>query len=79
MLRSPAVRIVPGRPTAPINTNPLTMTPTAAPRLLVKYRVASVSPGRSGQRRMSPPLISGKVMPSSTDCGRMISDPKDHL
>ena len=48
MLRSPAVRIVPGRPTAPISTKPLTSTPIAAPRLLVKYSVASVSPGLLG-------------------------------
>src|ERR1700681_4963181 len=46
MLRSPAVRMVPGKPTALISTKPLMRTPIAAPRLLVKYRVASVSPGR---------------------------------
>ena len=63
----------------PISTNPLTRTPRAPPRLLVKYRVDSVSPARSGQRRMMPLLINGKVVPSSTDCGSTSSAARDHL
>ena len=35
-LRSPATRMVPGRPRARMRTNPLASTPAAAPRLLVK-------------------------------------------
>ena len=33
---APATRSVPGKPTAAISTKPLTSTPAAAPRLLVK-------------------------------------------
>ncbi len=36
MLISPAMRTVPGSPTAETSTKPLTSTPAAAPRLLVK-------------------------------------------
>ena len=70
-LISPAVRIAPGRPIQGIRPKPPTSTPIAAPMLLVKYKVAIVSPESLGKRRTIAPLISGNVMPSSTDCGRM--------
>ena len=66
-LISAAVRIVPGRPTAAISTNPLTSTPAAAPRLFVKYSIASDCPGRCAKTRSRPAVMSGKVIPSSTD------------
>ena len=70
-LSTPATRSVPGNPTHWINTKPLTNTPTAAPRLLVKYSIATDSPVLAGWLRTSPALISGNVMPSSSDCGRI--------
>ncbi len=68
---APAVRNVPGRPTHSISRKPLASTPTAAPRLLVKYSIDTDSPEAVGCARTSPALISGKVAPSSTDCGRI--------
>ena len=66
-LISAAVRIVPGSPTAAISTNPLTSTPAAAPRLFVKYSIASDCPGRCAKTRSTPAVMSGNVIPSSTD------------
>jgi len=78
-LISAATRTVPGSPTARTSTNPLTTTPTAAPRLFVKYSIATVRPGRSGNARSTPAVISGNVIPSRIDCGRISRAHKDHL
>jgi hypothetical protein len=48
MFMRPAVRMVPGRPTAPMRMKPLASTPIAAPRLFVKYSIASARPPDSG-------------------------------
>ena len=78
-LLAAAVRIVPGNPTAAMRTNPLTSTPAAAPRLFVKYSIASDRPGRCGKTRRTPAVISGNVMPSRIDCGRISNAARDHL
>ena len=71
----PAVRSVPGSPAQAMRMKPLASTPAAAPRLLAKYSIATASPGARRASfivaRTSPALISGKVAPSSTDCGRI--------
>ena len=69
----------PVSPKASIMTKPEASTPTAAPRLFVKYSMASDPPGVPGNRRINPALISGKVMPSSTDCGRIRTPASVHL
>ncbi len=74
-LMTPAVRNVPGRPAQAIRMKPLARTPAAAPRLFAKYSMATASPGAPRPSfmlaRTSPALISGKVAPSRTDCGRI--------
>ena len=47
-LRAPALCTVPGSPSLSIMTNPLASTPIEAPKLLVKYSIASDSPGAAG-------------------------------
>ena len=51
----------------------------AAPRLLVKYSIDSDRPPVSGKRRMTPALISGNVVPRSTEAGRMSAEAIVHL
>jgi len=70
-LSAPAVRNAPGRPSQAISTKPLASTPSAAPRLFVKYSIATDSPEDRGCARARPALIRGNVAPSSTDCGRI--------
>ena len=74
----PAKRVVPGRPKAGISTKVLASTPNTAPRLLVKYSIESVRPGACGKARRMPALISGKVVPSRIDCGRMSRPASSH-
>ena len=76
---SPALNIVPGKPTALINQKPLANTPIAAPMLLLKYSIAMLPPGVSGNLRTMPALISGKVMPSRIDCGMIIRLAANHF
>ena len=67
ILMTPAMKIVPGSPTSLISQKPLASTPIDAPILFVKYSMAMLPPGVFGKRRMMPALISGNVIPKSTD------------
>ena len=45
----------------------------------MKYSMASDCPGRRENTRRTPAVISGNVIPKSTDCGKMSSAASDHL
>ena len=55
----------------------------AAPNELAKYRLASTRPlpvwPSGDDARRKPALIRGKVVPSSSDCGRISSAAMPHL
>jgi hypothetical protein len=53
MFSHPAVMVAPGNPTTPTSQKPLTRTPTAARRLFVKYNIAGLRPGRTGELEVS--------------------------
>ena len=75
---TPAACVVPGSPIAGINTNVLASTPNTAPMLLVKYSIDSDRPGSNGNARRMPALISGNVVPSRIDCGRISRPARIH-
>src|SRR4051812_1388885 len=70
---------VPGRPKRSTSQKPAISTPTAAPALFVKYSIDRARPERSGIRRTTPALISGNVIPSRIDCGRISSAAISHF
>ena len=63
--------MVPGKPNHPTSTKPLIKTPAAAPILLVKYSIEMEEPARCGNILTTPALMSGKVMPSRMEGGRI--------
>ena len=79
MLRAAPTINAPGNPTEGTRAKPLSMAPKAAPNELVKYRTARTRPGFCFSRRRIPTLISGKVIPSKMQAGRMSPPAMPHL